>query len=82
MTADTTRSNVLYLFQAEGAKELSVHIEESRAIRSQDSMLVQEVQEPTLTQEDQSSIPKKLKTQSLSTVVGTQILSIPVFNVI
>ena len=26
MTADTTRSNVLYLFQAEGAKELGTHI--------------------------------------------------------
>lgn len=26
MTADTTRSNVLYLFQAEGAKELGNHI--------------------------------------------------------
>lgn len=27
MTADTTRSNVLYLFQAEGAKELGNHIQ-------------------------------------------------------
>lgn len=26
MTADTSRSNVLYLFQAEGAKELGTHI--------------------------------------------------------
>jgi len=27
MTADTSRSNVLYLFQAEGSKELNTHIQ-------------------------------------------------------
>jgi len=32
MTADTTRSNVLYLFQAEGAKELGTHINTSLEI--------------------------------------------------
>jgi hypothetical protein len=34
MTADTTRSNVLYLFQAEGAKELGTHINASLEIES------------------------------------------------
>ena len=34
MTADTTRSNVLYLFQPEGSKELSTHIEESQALKA------------------------------------------------
>ncbi len=28
MTSDTTRSNVLYLFQTEGAKELNNHIQQ------------------------------------------------------
>lgn len=34
MTADTTRSNVLYLFQAEGAKELGTHINASLEIEN------------------------------------------------
>lgn len=33
MTSDTSRSNVLYLFQPEGAKELSVHVAESLEIK-------------------------------------------------
>ena len=33
MTADTTRSNVLYLFQPEGSKELNGHIEDSQRIK-------------------------------------------------
>lgn len=33
MTADTSRSNVLYLFQAEGSKELAGHINSSQEIQ-------------------------------------------------
>lgn len=32
MTADISRSNVIYLFQAEGSKELGVHIDSSQVI--------------------------------------------------
>ena len=34
MTADITRSNVLYLFQAEGAKELGKHVDSSLTIKT------------------------------------------------
>jgi len=44
MTADTTRSNVLYLFQPEGAKELGNHIQACLEI-NQDPNYVEEEEE-------------------------------------
>ncbi len=40
MTADTTRSNILYLFQAEGAKELGNYITSCLATIHQDNSML------------------------------------------
>ena len=55
MTADTTRSNVLYLFQAEGAKELGTHINACL-----------EIDINNLNQSGEKSAPKLASTKDLS----------------
>ena len=85
MTADTTRSNVLYLFQPEGSKELSTHIEESQALKASqplDSMV------ETNSRESVTKSPVTPKGRmaasdvSLRELTGTQYMSISIFNVI
>lgn len=53
MTADTTRSNVLYLFQAEGAKELGTHINAS--------LVVEDLQNVSLEKSQKQSMKKSTK---------------------
>lgn len=86
MTADTTRSNVLYLFQPEGSKELNTHIEESQALKANptDSMVETNSRESIVAKSP--ATPNRRGTLasdvSVRELTGTQYMSISIFNVI
>ena len=92
MTADTTRSNVLYLFQPEGSKELNGHIEDSQRIKQSLTDSMSQIEEPnaksmtTVKSPPQSPGLKQGKnpaeTPDRREQTGVQLMSISVFNVI
>ena len=91
MTADISRSNVIYLFQAEGSKELGVHIDSSQVVHELVPGESQNVTQQNLTQNDLtihqdrsmvSASPARGGRSQTCMQEGIQIMSVQIFNVI